>query len=305
MKEQTLRRGFTLIELLVVIAIIAILAAILFPVFAQAREKARAISCASNEKQMGLAVLQYVQDYDECWPIGYVYYGDGGANDTFDYQASWVGKIQPYMKDLNVFGCPDDPEAFQFKTKFASWGNTGMSYACNSYSIGVPGKDDTLRGVFLFDTAIAGPNGSIINGWTNTTPMSDVKINFPSDTVMITEKWAYDSNLVDSKVGWTANLFEAGWYDNIITAMPGGGVVGGDVTQWIPDGQQPAANAYPNGPDGGVSAHHNGMANFVFTDGHVKAMNPALTDPCPGYHPEENMWDAMRTTDGSGETCAP
>ena len=63
-----IRRGFTLIELLVVIAIIAILAAILFPVFAQAREKARQATCASNEKQIGLAILMYVGDYDETFP---------------------------------------------------------------------------------------------------------------------------------------------------------------------------------------------------------------------------------------------
>src|SRR5947208_15971108 len=67
------RNGFTLIELLVVIAIIAILAAILFPVFAQAREKARAISCVSNEKQVSLGVLMYVQDYDETFPRHYYY----------------------------------------------------------------------------------------------------------------------------------------------------------------------------------------------------------------------------------------
>ena len=65
------RSGFTLIELLVVIAIIAILAAILFPVFAQAREKARQISCVSNEKQLALGIIQYVQDYDETYPIWY------------------------------------------------------------------------------------------------------------------------------------------------------------------------------------------------------------------------------------------
>src|SRR5579862_9418927 len=98
MTKQCRQKGFTLIELLVVIAIIAILAAILFPVFAQAREKARAISCASNEKQMALGVLQYVQDYDETWPIGDSW---GGG---FNYDKSWVGLIQPYIKNLNIFG---------------------------------------------------------------------------------------------------------------------------------------------------------------------------------------------------------
>ena len=68
--SRKLDQGFTLIELLVVIAIIAILASILFPVFAQAREKARSISCLSNTNQVGLAILQYVQDYDEALPSG-------------------------------------------------------------------------------------------------------------------------------------------------------------------------------------------------------------------------------------------
>ena len=79
------KRGFTLIELLVVIAIIAILAAILFPVFAQAREKARQITCASNLKQMGVGILMYATDYDECMPSGYVMtaYAYSGGNDEF------------------------------------------------------------------------------------------------------------------------------------------------------------------------------------------------------------------------------
>lgn len=92
--------GFTLIELLVVIAIIAILAAILFPVFAQAREKARAASCASNEKQLALGVLQYCQDYDESCPM---YCGPwNSAFGPWDYQ------IFPYVHSAAVFKCPDD-----------------------------------------------------------------------------------------------------------------------------------------------------------------------------------------------------
>ena len=104
------RKGFTLIELLVVIAIIAILAAILFPVFAQARENARQASCMSNLNQIGLAMLQYTQDYDEhfpiCWQrgLGNQSWGNGSA-------LSWAASTQPYIKSIQVLKCPDDAYA--------------------------------------------------------------------------------------------------------------------------------------------------------------------------------------------------
>ena len=94
-----LKSGFTLIELLVVIAIIAILAAILFPVFAQAREKARAISCLSNERQIGTSIAMYEQDYDEKCPGGLNGYGGGSG---------YAGQIFPYVKSAGVFICPND-----------------------------------------------------------------------------------------------------------------------------------------------------------------------------------------------------
>lgn len=97
------QRGFTLIELLVVIAIIAILAAILFPVFAQARAKARQTQCLSNSKQIGLAMMQYVQDYDEVFPVNNFSYGRG----TAVYLASWMIHLDPYMKNLDVYQCPE------------------------------------------------------------------------------------------------------------------------------------------------------------------------------------------------------
>ncbi len=115
------RRGFTLIELLVVIAIIAILAAILFPVFAKAREKARQSSCQSNLKQIGLALLQYAQDYDErtgyavLWQTGY---GAGW---------SWPEWSQPYTKNVQLYYCPSAPRTVinagsaDFGTKDSSW----------------------------------------------------------------------------------------------------------------------------------------------------------------------------------------
>ena len=91
-------QGFTLIELLVVIAIIAILAAILFPVFQKVRENARKIACLSNTKQIGLAVTQYTQDFDEKYPTGY----------TGILGQGWGGTIYPYVKSTAVFKCPDD-----------------------------------------------------------------------------------------------------------------------------------------------------------------------------------------------------
>ncbi|MEN6546712.1 MAG: DUF1559 domain-containing protein [Armatimonadia bacterium] len=94
------KRGFTLIELLVVIAIIAILAAILFPVFAKAREKARQSSCLSNMKQLGLAILSYSQDYDEKLPSA-----DCSAT---SYGGEWDTVVQPYIKNYQVGICPSD-----------------------------------------------------------------------------------------------------------------------------------------------------------------------------------------------------
>ena len=105
------QRGFTLIELLVVIAIIAILAAILFPVFARARENARRSSCQSNLKQIALGVFQYVQDYDERMPQQWQdRNGSGGYNPTTppseNNDQGWVMLMQPYLKSVQIFQCP-------------------------------------------------------------------------------------------------------------------------------------------------------------------------------------------------------
>jgi len=104
MLKSIARRGFTLIELLVVIAIIAILAAILFPVFAQVREKARQTTCLSNQKQIGLGLAQYTQDYDETMTPGWMS-TDGHWDDNL--YARWSDMIFPYVKSAGVFNCPD------------------------------------------------------------------------------------------------------------------------------------------------------------------------------------------------------
>src|SRR5712692_9762187 len=102
------RNGFTLIELLVVIAIIAILAAILFPVFAQARDKARQATCLSNGKQIGLAQMMYAQDYDETFSPSRFQNGGCTITGSAIGGSQWNMRILPYTKNEQIFACPSD-----------------------------------------------------------------------------------------------------------------------------------------------------------------------------------------------------
>jgi len=125
---RTQGRGFTLIELLVVIAIIAILAAILFPVFARARAKARQTSCASNLKQTTLAILMYVQDYNDTFPLsgGYAYDGDPGV----DLRGLWLFTCQPYIKNEQALVCPSDPSPAVSAVLFGRTMASSYGYNC-------------------------------------------------------------------------------------------------------------------------------------------------------------------------------
>jgi prepilin-type N-terminal cleavage/methylation domain-containing protein/prepilin-type processing-associated H-X9-DG protein len=131
------KSGFTLIELLVVIAIIAILAAILFPVFAKVREKARQISCLSNEKQWALAFVQYTNDYDDCFPL--MGYEGAGGGTWLAHSSWWYNAVYPYISGTQghgVYMCPDDNTLIDnhdmaFPNVQGTGNFVGMSYLAN------------------------------------------------------------------------------------------------------------------------------------------------------------------------------
>lgn len=264
------RRGFTLIELLVVIAIIAILAAILFPVFAQAREKARAISCTSNLKQLATSVLMYAQDYDEIYPVG--------VQD--DWNQSWPVKVQPYVKNIGVFRCPSDGTGTQ-PDWTVGWGGVPISYTCNGMT-GWNGSANATLGVM-----------GMAQGWVTPGVRSLADVGRPAETVLITEKHNTD-------------VLKVGGWANLSSFAPGCIIVGLDnwdtlAANELPNGKLSATAPWPTGRDGSVSAHHNEMANFAFSDGHVKMMRAYATRPNGpangqlGATPEPNdMWDARR-----------
>ncbi len=188
MKIQRARAGFTLIELLVVIAIIAILAAILFPVFQRVRENARRTACLSNMKQLGLAVTQYTQDYDELYPGavkgsggaimpgGWNYYTTFGAGATLPVFDMTLGSIYSYTKSKGIYLCPDD-----------SAGQTaGDSYALSSCVATSPIGTPLAPGKALsqFDN----PSGTLLlteeSAGTSTTT-NDAYLLYGTDTVSL------------------------------------------------------------------------------------------------------------------------
>ena len=134
-----MRKGFTLIELLVVIAIIAILAAILFPVFARAREKARATKCLSNLKQIAVAYMSYAQDYDEWFP---------GARTGASVRYPWYAIIEPYSKNSQIYICPST------KYRYAPNFNSTTTYSSStSYGYYMPTIPNPTEKFMTMDAA--------------------------------------------------------------------------------------------------------------------------------------------------------
>jgi prepilin-type N-terminal cleavage/methylation domain-containing protein/prepilin-type processing-associated H-X9-DG protein len=154
MQVNDCRRGFTLIELLVVIAIIAILAAILFPVFAQARDKARQTQCLSNAKQLGTAIMMYAQDYDEVLPYhtyNYTNFPEPSVNKN--NVTKWPVVVQPYLKNTQVLHCPSMSirSGYRYQDSVYNWSvyvpwayngdpKRGLSYATPLAAIPYPAE---------------------------------------------------------------------------------------------------------------------------------------------------------------------
>lgn len=279
-------QGFTLIELLVVIAIIAILAAILFPVFAQAREKARAISCVSNEKQINTAMLMYTQDYDEKYPTHALYdFANGWGN-------GWSSKLVPYIKNTFVFWCPDDSGPTSSYPRFGPQAGFGpmVSYGANSL-MGGPGlSDNVCVGVIC----TANP-GWVSQGWypaANGEGQAIAAITQPANTIAFSEKHADD--VTHTGFSWlganTADIWPTSQFlwDSVKNS--------GDYSAegcLIPDGARPDTAA-PLGKAGGASVRHTGTVNFAFADGHVKSLRPEATNPDGANQPLNNLWNARR-----------
>jgi prepilin-type N-terminal cleavage/methylation domain-containing protein/prepilin-type processing-associated H-X9-DG protein len=254
-RASTTRHAFTLIELLVVIAIIAILAAILFPVFARARENARRASCQSNMKQMGLGFAQYTQDYDSMYPYGcdasaYSPSSHRAANDDCHQQYNvaysaplyrsehWMDKLQPYVKSVQFFACPS---ATQIKdaggTLRAAGPQSGKSNGdvpdVNHVSIVIPyGYNCDFIGGCASSSGLSPGGASPIGG----IPAKESQIDDAARTVIVTESGYYN-----------------GEYGLPFLYSISQEVAGGDASGGI----------WP-------SDRHLGGANLLFADGHVK-----------------------------------
>ncbi len=283
-------RGFTLIELLVVIAIIAILAAILFPVFAQAKVAAKKTQALSNTKQLTLSIIMYQSDSDDVFPHAF-----GGTN----WQGTdlWDQEVQPYCKNINIFGSPTDNLQGQVSPGQA-WEGVGLSMAANSYYGNwccAPNWTNgfQLRGPMGIDNnPPQGATWSWLWGGENS---ASVMTNSAA-TILIAEKHGDDIALWNAGPG-NNNFNSTGNWSNF---APGGVLAGPNVdgaVGWGPLGTPNGtltSTAYDTGKNGAVSAKYANLACFSFVDGHSKTYVPAATNPDPNNRPDLNLWDGMR-----------
>jgi prepilin-type N-terminal cleavage/methylation domain-containing protein len=277
------RSGFTLIELLVVIAIIAILAAILFPVFAQAREKARQTSCLSNTKQMGLAVLMYIQDYDEVTPLAYHNPSWGGTQGPHtNFYASWWSFIYPYNKSSQVTRCPSNPNNNQNVSSIVDT-QLGLktSYAVNTFDF------SHVKGAFSRDPGFQGADGDTV-----TVTLADMVA--PSQLIGIVEE--------------TLSFAE-------FDVTQGFGIYDSPTAETLFNDMEETCNGCPAIPisyiaSGNLFAGHTGHVNLFFMDGHSKSYRPSQLlqtggDPHQMGVTGNNLWTADQSLFTDNDTSDP
>jgi len=231
------RRAFTLIELLVVIAIIAILAAILFPVFAQAREKARQSSCLSNLKQQGTATYMYVQDYDETFPLGLYLSASAAGPCTMTSFA----EITPYQKNADIQKCPSDSAALNVNNAIATL--TAPPTCPITPTLTVVSYQPNYD-LFVFPTSLPNPP------FPTKGAVSLAALTYPSDTAVLADATAtlgaivgdanYPSLLptpVQARHTSTANIVYSDSHAKAIHAMPYNNASGAQITDQALDGQ--------------------------------------------------------------------
>ncbi len=283
--NPSFKRGFTLIELLVVIAIIAILAAILFPVFATAREKARQTGCLSNMRQIGLALTQYEQDYDEINPGGANFYGQGNG---------WAAQLYTYVKAKGAFICPSDTytlegSSFGMNSNLAKESGGGVFPTIDAPTgIGLSKMTAPSSTVMFFE--IQG-NGGVQAG----TPMYDMTGNvYTPYTVSMADIHALSSGTPPLD-GYSAAGRGLGNAANELNGEGASTTTNGICQLVYATGymiNSATSATYFKSPTG----RHSDGSNFVLADGHVKWLKPSTVSA--GYSP------GTATNCGGGSTAA-
>lgn len=266
------KRGFTLIELLVVIAIIAILAAILFPVFAQAREKARATSCLSNNKQVTLAFQMYLQDYDETMVPHLIGAGEVLGGTLYRYR--WPMLLSPYIKTWAIFRCPSsaDPAGAWRPGPYNWWANwqRNSSIGYNYLGLGIwCDCSNCIQGVSV--ASVARPAGTIAF----------------VDSAMQTTADPYPTNAEDGFYAVNAPAQYAAIVPAPTTCTWYNGANGG--WDWTKPGPKPDFIGWT------IDRHTDGM-NVGWVDGHTKFMRPAALWAGTNFGPGVSELD-VRLTD--------
>jgi len=278
--RRSRKSAFTLIELLVVIAIIAILAAILFPVFAQAREKARQTTCLSNQKQVALALVQYMSDYDSTmvpfktkanfvWAYngGNYYWGPyngsyGGPQGTF-----WDALLQPYEKTWNVYICPSEPNtaAFQYTDGQRELGpNFGLNGDYLYHTINAAGT--------ACNSLFRDPSDTSTPGDLPATPVIESEIAAPASTVMLADQKQQILSASAGGISWWSTPGYVGSPANV--QAPDCCGMWSNVGWGTDDFEEGIA---PNNTNTGMfSPRHAGLSggNVGFMDGHAKYLTP-------------------------------